>query len=204
MKIWKIISLLMLSIIFCGVEVKGFANSAYGDVIWSNNYEQIRQNYQLGKYNDGYSNEGYRQVYPDIKNNQFDIYWGQSFDELSADYELKWGVWGTDIAHYALQLNKIYKKGSPYLVLWFNKEKLYRIWMYYPRGLNQGKKHRKRVENYLIEKFGTPTVHGENILCWEDTSIKVNEKEEQKLEKKFYHNVFHAKKHIKWNKNDNK
>ena len=62
MKIGKIISLLMLSIIFCGVEVKGFANSAYGDVIWSNNYEQIRQNYQLGKYNDGYSNEGYRQV----------------------------------------------------------------------------------------------------------------------------------------------
>ena len=39
MKIWKIISLLMLSIIFCGVEVKGFANSAYGDVIWSNNLE---------------------------------------------------------------------------------------------------------------------------------------------------------------------
>ena len=123
MKIGKIISLLMLSIIFCGVEVKGFANSAYGDVIWSNNYEQIRQNYQLGKYNDGYSNEGYRQVYPDIKNNQFDIYWWQSFDELNADYELKRGVWGTDIAHYALQLHKIYKKGSPYLVVWFNKEK---------------------------------------------------------------------------------
>lgn len=197
MKIGKIIALLMFSIIFCGVEVRGFASSAYGDVIWSNNYEQIRHSYQLDKYNDAYSNGGFRQVYSDIKNNKFNIYWGQSFDELSADYELKWGVWGTDIAYYALQLNKIYKKGSPYLVLWFNKEKLYRIWMYYPRGLNQDKKHRKRVEDYLVEKFGTPTVHGENILVWEDTSIKVNAKEEQKLEKKFCRNVFHTKKYEK-------
>ena len=67
MKIGKIIALLVCSFVFCSIGTKGFASSAYGDVIWSNNYEQIRQNYQLGKYNDGYSNEGYRQVYPDIK-----------------------------------------------------------------------------------------------------------------------------------------
>ena len=46
----------------------------------------------MNKYNEAYSNEGFRQVYSDIKDNQFDIYWGQSFDELNANYELKWGV----------------------------------------------------------------------------------------------------------------
>lgn len=70
------------------------------------------------------------------------------------------------------------------------------------KRIKSRQKHRKRVENYLIEKFGMPTVHGENIFCWEDISIKVNTQEKQKLEKKFYHNVFHAKRHIKWNKND--
>ena len=42
MKIGEIIALLVCSFLFCSIETKGFISSVYGDVIWSNNYEQIK------------------------------------------------------------------------------------------------------------------------------------------------------------------
>ena len=142
-----------------------------------------------------------RSVYHDVKRNNFYVYWGQPYEELNAIYELKWGVWGTDISYYVLQLRKIYRENSPYLVLWFNKNKLYKIYMYFPKGEKQNRR-KGRVINDLVQKFGSPIIYDENILMWEDTSIKVNTSEEQKLEKKFYYNAFYSREHIKW-KQDN-
>ena len=174
------------------------AKSAFDDVTWHSDYNEIRQYYNLAQNRDEDGlpqEEMYRQVYPDVKNGEFNIYWGQPLDEISADYELKWGVWSTHVGRYALQLNKIYKRSSPYLILWFNEEKLYKIWMYYPRGLNSDRPRRGRVVNDLTQKFGAPSVYNENILVWEDTTAKVNSIEEQQLEKKFFNNVIRHRKH---------
>lgn len=181
------------------------AQSVFDDAAGHRNYNEIRHYYNLAQDRDEDGlpkKEKYRQVYPDIKDNKFNLYWGQSFDEISSDYELKWGVWGSSISYYTLQLSKIYRRSSPYLILWFDEDKLYRVWMYYPKGI-ENRKHRQRVINDLTQKFGNPVVYNEYTLMWENTSADVNSIEEEQLEKKFQHNVFRHGRYAEF-KNKNK
>ena len=198
MKCTRIFLLIIAGFVFWSSNTYVSAKNASDDVTQHSNYNEIRQYYNLAQNRDEDGlllEEKYRQVYPDVKNGEFNINWGQPLDEISTVYELKWGVWSTNVGRYVLQLNKIYKRSSPYLILWFNKEKLYKIWMYYPRGLQSKKHNRGRVVNDLTQKFGTPTVYNENILVWEDFTVKVNSIEEEQLEKKFLNNVVRHRKH---------
>ncbi|HIX83128.1 MAG TPA: hypothetical protein H9979_01070 [Candidatus Megamonas gallistercoris] len=198
MKCTRIFLLIIAGFVFWSSNTYVSAKNASDDVAQHSNYNEIRQYYNLAQNRDEDGlllEEKYRQVYPDVKNGEFNIYWGQPLDEISTVYELKWGVWSTNVGRYVLQLNKIYKRSSPYLILWFNKEKLYKIWMYYPRGLQSKKHNHGRVVNDLTQKFGTPTVYNENILVWEDFTVKVNSIEEEQLEKKFLNNVVRHRKH---------
>ena len=198
MKCTRIFLLIIAGFVFWSSNTYVSAKNASDDVAQHSNYNKIHQYYNLAQNRDEDGlllEEKYRQVYPDVKNGEFNIYWGQPLDEISTVYELKWGVWSTNVGRYVLQLNKIYKRSSPYLILWFNKEKLYKIWMYYPRGLQSKKHNRGRVVNDLTQKFGTPTVYNENILVWEDFTVKVNSIEEEQLEKKFLNNVVRHRKH---------
>ena len=198
MKCTRIFLLIIAGFVFWSSNTYVSAKNASDDVAQHSNYNEIRQYYNLAQNRDEDGlllEEKYRQVYPDVKNGEFNIYWGQPLDEISTVYELKWGVWSTNVGRYVLQLNKIYKRSSPYLILWFNKEKLYKIWMYYPKGLQSKKHNRSRVVNDLTQKFSTPTVYNENILVWEDFTVKVNSIEEEQLEKKFLNNVVRHRKH---------
>ena len=129
MKCTRIFLLIIAGFVFWSSNTYVSAKNASDDVAQHSNYNEIRQYYNLAQNRDEDGlllEEKYRQVYPDVKNGEFNIYWGQPLDEISTVYELKWGVWSTNVGRYVLQLNKIYKRSSPYLILWFNKEKLYK------------------------------------------------------------------------------
>ncbi|WP_455631310.1 hypothetical protein [Megamonas sp.] len=164
-------------------------------LIYSGETEQILTNEKLAEraaldgeaYKLGGGNllkRTYREVYADAMNDKLYMYWGQPFKELSEIYELRWGILWHTIYIYSIGLTEVYQEGSPYLVVMFSNEQLYKILLCFDESIEnreKGQQYFDEMKNVLTEKFGRPDIYRQGVLMWQSVEISVNKSEEDYL-----------------------
>lgn len=123
----------------------------------------------------------YREVYADAVNDKLYMYWGQPFKELSEIYELRWGIVWHTIYIFSVSLSDVYEKGSPYLVVMFSNEQLYKIMLCFDENIEdreQGHAYYEIMQEVLTEKFGKPDIYKNDILMWQSKTVSVDKEEE--------------------------
>lgn len=126
----------------------------------------------------------YREVYADAMNDKLYIYWGQPYKEISDIYGLRWGILWHTIYIYSIGLTEVYQEGSPYLVVMFSNEQLYKILLCFDESIEnreKGQQYFDEMKNVLTEKFGRPDIYIQGVLMWQSGEISVNKSEEDYL-----------------------
>ena len=164
-------------------------------LIYSGETEQILTNEKLAEraaldgeaYKPGGGNllkRTYREVYADAMNDKLYIYWGQPYKEISDIYGLRWGILWHTIYIYSIGLTEVYQEGSPYLVVMFSNEQLYKILLCFDESIEnreKGQQYFDEMKNVLTEKFGRPDIYRQGVLMWQSVEISVNKSEEDYL-----------------------
>ena len=164
-------------------------------LIYSGETEQILTNEKLAEraaldgeaYKLGGGNllkRTYREVYADAMNDKLYIYWGQPYKEISDIYGLRWGILWHTIYIYSIGLTEVYQEGSPYLVVMFSNEQLYKILLCFDESIEnreKGQQYFDEMKNVLTEKFGRPDIYRQGVLMWQSVEISVNKSEEDYL-----------------------
>ena len=167
-------------------------NTAKIKLIYSGETEQILTNEKLAERaaldGEAYKLGGgdllkrtYREVYADAVNDKLYMYWGQPFKELSEIYELRWGIVWHTIYIFSVSLSDVYEKGSPYLVVMFSNEQLYKIMLCFDENIEdreQGHAYYEIMQEVLTEKFGKPDIYKNDILMWQSKTVSVDKEEE--------------------------
>lgn len=128
----------------------------------------------------------HRNIWTDVKNDKLYMYWGQSAKELFMVYELSRGgiAWHT-ININAIKLDNVDKENASCIVVMFSNNQLYKIFLCASENIQNQEiqqKHFIDVKNYLIKKFGKPSVYKKDIWLWQDTTIPVDKSEEASLQ----------------------